>query len=112
MPYADGTLVKVPEAIAQDVGKLDAGVTLCDVMGTGHFGVVAADSQPGSTVVIVGDGAVGLCAVLSAAKIVGAERVVSIGHNAKRLEIAKRFGATQIFKFTRYKRAGANRRAH
>lgn len=112
VPYADGTLVKIPETIAQDVGKLDAGVTLCDVMGTGHFGVVAADSQPGSTVVIVGDGAVGLCAVLSAAKIVGAERVVSIGHNAKRLEIAKQFGATQTFKFTRYKRAGANRRAH
>lgn len=97
VPYADGTLVKMPEAIAHDTGKLDSSVTLSDVMGTGHFGVVAADSKPGSTVVIVGDGAVGLCAVMSAANIIGADRVVSVGHNAKRLEIAKRFGAAYTF---------------
>jgi alcohol dehydrogenase len=94
VPYADGTLVKMPEALSGDAGKLDATVTLCDVMGTGHYGVVAAQTEPGSTVVIVGDGAVGLCAVLSAAKVVQAQRVVAVGHNAKRLEIAKRFGAT------------------
>lgn len=97
VPYADGTLVKMPEALSQNVAKLDASVTLCDVMGTGHFGVVAAGSEAGATVVIVGDGAVGLCAVLSAAKIVGAERVIAVGHNAERLEIAKRFGATDTF---------------
>ncbi len=97
VPYADGTLVKMPEALAHDSGKLDVSVTLTDVMGTGHYGVVAADSKPGSTVVIVGDGAVGLCAVLSAAKIAVAERVIAVGHNAKRLEIAKRFGATHTF---------------
>lgn len=97
VPYADGTLVKMPEAISDDDGKLNASVALCDVMGTGHFGVVAAGTEPGSTVVIVGDGAVGLCAVLSAAKVVQAERVVAVGHNEKRLELARRFGATHTF---------------
>lgn len=97
VPLADGTLVKMPESIAHDDAKHNAAVALSDVMGTGHHGVVWADTQPCSTVVIVGDGAVGLCAVLSAAKVVGAERVIAIGHNAKRLEIAKRFGATHAF---------------
>ncbi len=54
-------------------------------------------STPESTVVIVGDGAVGLCGVLSAAKEIRAERIVAVGHNAKRLEIAKRFGATHTY---------------
>jgi threonine dehydrogenase-like Zn-dependent dehydrogenase len=94
VPYADGTLVTMPDAIAGDERKLNASVTLCDVMGTGHYGAVAAETKPGSTVVVVGDGAVGLCAVLSAAKILGAERIIAVGHNAKRLELAKRCGAT------------------
>lgn len=97
VPYADGTLVKMPEAIAHDENKHNASVSLCDVMATGHHGVVSAQATRGSTVVIVGDGAVGLCAVLSAAKEIGAERVIAVGHNAKRLEIAKRFGATHTF---------------
>ncbi|HKU67689.1 MAG TPA: alcohol dehydrogenase catalytic domain-containing protein [Candidatus Baltobacteraceae bacterium] len=97
VPYADGTLVKMPEAIAHDERKHDAAVTLSDVMATGHHGVVSAQTTPGSTVVIVGDGAVGLCGVLSAAKEVGAERIIAVGHNAKRLEIAERFGATHTF---------------
>jgi threonine dehydrogenase-like Zn-dependent dehydrogenase len=97
VPYADGTLVKMPDAIATDDGKLNASVALCDVMGTGHYGVLSADTKARSTVVIVGDGAVGLCAVLSASKIIGAERVITVGHNAKRLERARRFGATTVF---------------
>jgi threonine dehydrogenase-like Zn-dependent dehydrogenase len=97
VPYADGTLVKMPEAIAQDDRKRNASVTLCDVMSTGHHGVLRAQTTPGSTVVVVGDGAVGLCAVLSAAKVQRAERVVAVGHNPARLEIAKRFGATHTF---------------
>ena len=95
--YADGTLVKMPDAIAHDDDKRNASVTLCDVMATGHHGVVSAQTTPGSTVVVVGDGAVGLCAVHSAAKEVRAERIISVGHNPKRLEIAKRFGATHTF---------------
>jgi threonine dehydrogenase-like Zn-dependent dehydrogenase len=97
VPYADGTLVRMPDAIAQDPVKQNASITLCDVMGTGHYGIVRAQTTPGSTVVIVGDGAVGLCAVLSAAKEVRAERVIAVGHNQKRLEVAKRFGATHTF---------------
>jgi len=97
VPYADGTLVAMPEAIAQDEHKRNASVALCDVMGTGHYGVVAAETKPGSTVVIIGDGAVGLCAVMSAAKEIRAERVVAVGHNAERLEMATRFGATHTF---------------
>ena len=94
VPYADGTLVKAPETIASDERKRNASVALCDVMATGHHGVVRAQTTAGSTVVVVGDGAVGLCAVLSAAKEVRAERVIAVGHNPKRLELAKRFGAT------------------
>ena len=97
VPNADGTLVKMPDAIAHDDAKRNASVTLCDVMATGHHGVVGARTTPGSTVVVVGDGAVGLCAVHSAAKVVGAERIVAVGHNPKRLEMARRFGATHIF---------------
>ena len=97
VPYADGTLVRMPEAIANDDKKRDASVTLCDVMATGHHGVVSSRTTPGSTVVVVGDGAVGLCAVLSAAKVVQADRIISVGHNPKRLDIAKRFGATHTF---------------
>jgi threonine dehydrogenase-like Zn-dependent dehydrogenase len=97
VPYADGTLVRMPEAIADDDRKINASVTLCDVMATGHHGVVRAQTTPGSTIVVAGDGAVGLCAVLSAAQLEHAERVIAVGHNPKRLEIAKRFGATHTF---------------
>jgi hypothetical protein len=95
--YADGTLVKMPDAIADDAAKLDAAVALSDVMATGHHGAVSAQTAPGSTIVVVGDGAVGLCAVLSAAKQLGAERIIAVGHNPKRLQIATRFGATDTF---------------
>lgn len=97
VPYADGTLVKMPEAVAHDEDKHNASVTLSDVMATGHHGVVSAQTAPGSTVVVVGDGAVGLCGVLSAAKEVRAERIIAVGHNERRLEIARRFGATHTF---------------
>ncbi|MGH7715137.1 MAG: zinc-binding dehydrogenase, partial [Vulcanimicrobiaceae bacterium] len=90
-------LVAMPESIAQNEHKRNASVALCDVMGTGHYGVVAAETKPGSTIIIIGDGAVGLCAVMSAAKEIRAERIVAVGHNADRLEIAKRFGATVTF---------------
>ncbi|TAM77941.1 IMP dehydrogenase [bacterium] len=97
VPFADGTLVTLPEAIADDGDKLNAAATLCDVLGTGHYGVLSASTAPGSTVVVVGDGAVGLCAVLSAARLVCAKEVIAVGHNATRLEIAMRFGATRTF---------------
>jgi len=94
-PLADGTLVKVPERVAGDEKLLTALFPLTDVMGTGHHGAVCAGVSPGSTAVVVGDGAVGLCAVL-AAKRLGAERIFILGHHADRLEKAKRFGATDL----------------
>lgn len=97
VPFADGTLVKMPESIACDQAKVDASVTLTDVMGTGHYGAVAAQTKPGSNVVVVGDGAVGLCAVHSASRLLNAERVIAVGHNKKRLEMARTFGATDTF---------------
>jgi threonine dehydrogenase-like Zn-dependent dehydrogenase len=64
-------------------------------MGTGYHSVVSASLRPGKTVIIVGDGAVGLCAVLSA-KILGAGRIILMGHNPDRLKLGQRFGATDI----------------
>ncbi len=94
VPYADGTLVRtLPELSA----KAAAQVALCDVLPTGHHGVVSANAAAGGTVAVVGDGAVGLCAVLSAARVVGAERVIAIGHNARRLALAREFGATETY---------------
>jgi threonine dehydrogenase-like Zn-dependent dehydrogenase len=66
-----------------------------DVLGTGWFGAVAADVQPGKTVAVVGDGAVGLLAVL-AAKQLGAERIVVFSRHEPRQQLAREFGATDI----------------
>jgi threonine dehydrogenase-like Zn-dependent dehydrogenase len=95
VPFADATLVAIPDAIRDDAGKRTAALALTDVMGTGFHGAVSAGTTRGGTVVIVGDGAVGLCAVQSA-RYLGAERIVSVGHHAERLALAQRFGATDI----------------
>jgi alcohol dehydrogenase len=97
VPFADGTLVKMAEGMSDDPRRLASALTLCDVMGTGHHGVVTSQAQAGGTVVVIGDGAVGLCAVLSAARVVRAERVIAIGHNDQRLALAREFGATHTF---------------
>ncbi|HVA28253.1 MAG TPA: zinc-binding dehydrogenase [Candidatus Baltobacteraceae bacterium] len=97
VPYADGTLVKMAPGLPDDRKKLASALTLTDVMGTGHHGVVTAATSAGGTLVVIGDGAVGLCAVLSAAKVVGAQTVIAVGHNEHRLELARSFGATQTF---------------
>ena len=97
VPLADGTLVKMPDAVAHDRRKHDASVALTDVMATGHHGVVSAQTARGGAVVVVGDGAVGLCAVHSAAKEIGAESIIAVGHNPRRLQIAQSFGATHVF---------------
>ncbi|MDP9110322.1 MAG: zinc-binding dehydrogenase [Candidatus Eremiobacteraeota bacterium] len=97
VPFADGTLVKMAHGMAESTKLLASAAALTDVMGTGHHGVVSAGAQPGSTVVVVGDGAVGLCGVLSAARVIAAERVIAVGHNEKRLQLAKELGATHTF---------------
>ena len=95
MPFADGTLVKVPEEVSGDEAVLKAILPLTDVMGTGHHAAVSAGVREGGTVAVIGDGAVGLCAVL-AAKRLGAERIIMLGHHEDRLKIAEDFGATDL----------------
>ncbi len=93
VPWADGTLVRTPGQ--PDDAQIPALLALSDVLGTGHHAAVAAGVGPGSSVVVVGDGAVGLCGVLAARRL-GAERVVAMSRHAPRQEVARRFGATDI----------------
>jgi alcohol dehydrogenase len=92
-PFADGTLVRVPDRFADDEEALEKLLPLTDVMGTGHHAAVSAGVSAGDTAVVVGDGAVGLCGV-AAAKRLGAERVIAMGHHEDRLEVAEEMGAT------------------
>jgi threonine dehydrogenase-like Zn-dependent dehydrogenase len=93
VPLADGTLVVTPGTPSKD--QLPDLMALSDVMGTGWFGAVAANARPGGTVVVVGDGAVGLLAVLSA-KQMGAERIIAMSGHEARSKLAREFGATDI----------------
>lgn len=92
-PHADGTLVRVPKRHAEDEAMLRAILPLTDVMGTGHHAAVSAEVELGEDCVVIGDGAVGLCAVLAARRL-GAERIVAVGHHDNRLNLAADFGAT------------------
>lgn len=93
VPLADGTLVALP--VGRDDALMPSLLTLSDVMGTGHHAAVAARVRPGSTVAVIGDGAVGLCGVI-AAKRLGAERVVMLGRHEDRIALAREFGATDV----------------
>jgi len=93
--YADATLRPIPDAVANDKNKRTSALAITDVMSTGHHGCVRAGVHPGTTVAVIGDGAVGLCAVISA-KRSKAERIIAIGHHADRLDLARRFGATDV----------------
>lgn len=94
-PLADGTLVKVPADVIGDENIMKALLPLTDVMGTGHHAAIAADVGKGSVVAVIGDGAVGLCAVLAARRL-GAERIIALGHHDDRLAMARSFGATDV----------------
>ncbi|PXA71856.1 zinc-dependent alcohol dehydrogenase family protein [Cryobacterium arcticum] len=93
VPHADGSLVATPVQPTDD--QVPGLLTLADVMGTGHHAAVSAGVTPGSTVVVVGDGAVGLCAII-AAKRLGASRIVAMSRHADRQAVAREFGATDI----------------
>jgi threonine dehydrogenase-like Zn-dependent dehydrogenase len=93
VPLADGTLVATPAVPSEDM--IPSLLTLSDVMGTGWFAAVAADVKPGKTVVVVGDGAVGLLGVLSARQM-GAGRIIAMSRNPSRRKLAREFGATDI----------------
>src|SRR5438477_269924 len=93
IPFADGTLY--PLGVSQDDARMPSLLTLSDVMGTGHHAAVVARVARGHHVAVVGDGAVGLCGVI-AAKRLGAEQIIIMGHHPDRITLAREFGATDI----------------
>ncbi|MCU7726948.1 zinc-dependent alcohol dehydrogenase family protein [Actinoplanes sp. KI2] len=93
VPLADGTLVATPGQPSPDM--IPSLLTLSDVMGTGWFAAVAAQVRPGMTVLVVGDGAVGLHGVLSARQM-GAARIIAMSRHEKRQQLAIEYGATDI----------------
>ena len=93
VPLADGTLVATRDV--PDPDMIPSLLALSDVMGTGWFAADAANVKPGATVVVVGDGAVGLLGVLSA-KQMGAERIIAMSRHESRQTLAREFGATDI----------------
>jgi len=94
VPLAGATLVPVPGA-GHSEQTLRSLLALSDVMSTGHHAAVSAGVGRGDTVAVVGDGAVGLCAVLAAARL-GAERIVALSRHPRRQELARAFGATDV----------------
>src|SRR2546421_2731343 len=95
VPQADGTLVVLP--VGADDALMPSLLTLSDVMGTGHHAARAAKVGRGKTAAVIGDGAVGLCAVIAARRL-GAEQIIMMGHHPDRIALAKRFGATDVVK--------------
>jgi threonine dehydrogenase-like Zn-dependent dehydrogenase len=93
IPLADGTLVATPELPPDEL--IPSLLAASDVLGTGWFGAVAAEAGPGKTVAVVGDGAVGLLAVLAARQL-GAERIIAMSRHVPRQKLALEFGATDI----------------
>ncbi|WP_432100712.1 alcohol dehydrogenase catalytic domain-containing protein [Streptomyces sp. WAC 04229] len=93
VPLADGTLVKLP--VGADDALIPSLLTLSDVLGTGHHAAVRGGVRPGSTVTVIGDGAVGLLSVL-AAKRLGAEQIVLMGRHRARTDLGRAFGATDV----------------
>ena len=93
VPLADGTLVATPEVPSEEL--IPSLLTLSDVMGTGWFAADAANVKPGTTVAVVGDGAVGLLGVLSS-KQMGAGRIIAMSRHESRQKLAREFGATDI----------------
>jgi threonine dehydrogenase-like Zn-dependent dehydrogenase len=93
VPLADGTLVATPDLPADDL--IPSLLAASDVLGTGWFAADAAAAGHGKTVAVVGDGAVGLLAVLSA-KQMGADRIIAMSRHPARQQLAREFGATDI----------------
>lgn len=93
IPLADGTLVATRDVPSADM--IPAFLAASDVLGTGWFAAVAAEVGPGKTVVVVGDGAVGLLGVLAARQL-GAERIIAMSRHESRQHLAHHFGATDV----------------
>ena len=93
VPLADGTLVKAP--VGEDSALIPSLLTLSDVFLTGHHAAVKAGVDPRTTVTVIGDGAVGLSAVLAAQRL-GAERIILMGRHTDRTDLGREFGATDV----------------
>ena len=93
IPQADGTLVATPAQPDEDL--IPSLLAASDVLGTGWFAADAAQAGPGKTVAVVGDGAVGLMAILAASQL-GAERIIAMSRHPERQELARFYGATDI----------------
>src|SRR4029434_4573161 len=93
VPQADGTLVALP--VGPDHALMPSLLTLSDVMGTGHHAALRANVRPGKVAAVVGDGAVGLCAVIAARRL-GAEQIIMLGRHRDRIALAREFGATDV----------------
>ena len=93
VPLADGTLVKLPREADGDL--IPDLLTLSDVYGTGWHAAVSAGIKPGDSVTVIGDGAVGLLAVLSA-KQLGAEQIILMGRHKDRTDLGREFGAVDV----------------
>src|SRR5438045_6518013 len=93
IPLADGTLLVLP--VGADEALMASLLTLSDVMGTGHHAARTAKVARGKTAAVIGDGAVGLCAVIAARRL-GAERIIMMGRHPDRIALAKQFGATDV----------------
>jgi threonine dehydrogenase-like Zn-dependent dehydrogenase len=93
VPQADGTLVGLPAGV--DDALMPSLLTLSDVMSTGHHAALSARVGPGTIVAVVGDGAVGLCAVLASRRL-GAERIILLGRHPDRIALGRDFGATDL----------------
>lgn len=93
VPLADGTLVKLP--VAADSALVPSLLTLADVLGTGYHAAKMAGVRPGYRVTVIGDGAVGLLAVLSAKRL-GAEQIILMGRHPARTDLGRELGATDV----------------
>ena len=94
VPLAGSTLVPVPGSGHSDA-VLRSLLALSDVMSTGHHAAAVAGVKQGDTVAVVGDGAVGLCAVLASSRL-GAERIIALSRHTERQKVAVEFSATDI----------------
>ncbi len=92
--HGQWALVKIPGKPSDySEGMLKSLLTLADVMATGYHAARVANVQPGDSVIVLGDGAVGQCAII-AAKLRGAKQIVSTSRHPDRAALAKEFGAT------------------
>lgn len=93
VPWADGTLYKLP--VSETDSLIPSLLTLSDVYATGHHAAISGGVGPGTTVTVIGDGAVGLCGVLAANQL-GADQIILMGRHESRTNLGREFGAHDV----------------